>query len=415
MKKDRPKPDYDHWAHQRDVELTHGTKVKTVTDVLRRDILSGSYPPGSELPGQNRLAELYGLSVNSIREAIGVLVHEQLLVRERGKGTYIADSLPTPDVVLHVAMDHIFQRSVYHPEALLRMLHGIMDRSHELGLMAVLSQMPENKHELLTAGAGDVAPKKIGVLLRSGGSGKDVYELRSAGIPCIDIGQTDRGPVPVVTFDRRLTAEMACEHMIGLGYRRIAHLGSTYQSHEELLRSQGFLETVMKHGLDLPAGYVVKSEKTFPEVARAVEALINLNPVPEAICCSTDRMAAMALQTLREKEIQVPNDVALMSFTHCSHADQESVPLSGVYLPFYEMGGRAVEELKDILQGADEPEDIVFVPPRLMIRQSCGAGSVTIPHTFDRESRIGHQRTTIASPRDTPGPDGDQAVNRKGD
>lgn len=44
--------------------------VAMVTESLRRQILDQVYPPGAELPAQSKLATLYNVSVNVIREAL---------------------------------------------------------------------------------------------------------------------------------------------------------------------------------------------------------------------------------------------------------------------------------------------------------------------------------------------------------
>lgn len=46
--------------------------------------------PGDPLPSERRLCELYGVSRITVREAIGQLVSEGLLVRVHGKGTFVA-------------------------------------------------------------------------------------------------------------------------------------------------------------------------------------------------------------------------------------------------------------------------------------------------------------------------------------
>jgi len=47
---------------------------------IRRDIDSGRYPPGTRLPGQRDLAQIYGVSRNVVRLALDVLADEQRIV-----------------------------------------------------------------------------------------------------------------------------------------------------------------------------------------------------------------------------------------------------------------------------------------------------------------------------------------------
>ncbi|MCL6547452.1 MAG: GntR family transcriptional regulator [Alicyclobacillus sp.] len=63
-------------------------------DLLRR-IEEGEYPVGSQIPSEVALAERYGVSRPTIRQAIAELVQEGILVRGRGKGTFVAQPVIT--------------------------------------------------------------------------------------------------------------------------------------------------------------------------------------------------------------------------------------------------------------------------------------------------------------------------------
>ncbi|WP_376796029.1 GntR family transcriptional regulator [Thermogemmatispora sp.] len=58
---------------------------------MRERILSGAWKPGQQLPGEMELCQLYGVSRTTVRQALGVLVDEGLIVRERGRGSFVRD------------------------------------------------------------------------------------------------------------------------------------------------------------------------------------------------------------------------------------------------------------------------------------------------------------------------------------
>jgi GntR family transcriptional regulator, N-acetylglucosamine utilization regulator len=53
--------------------------------------LAARLPPGAPLPGERQLCVEHGVSRITVREAIGQLVSEGVLVRVRGKGTFVAE------------------------------------------------------------------------------------------------------------------------------------------------------------------------------------------------------------------------------------------------------------------------------------------------------------------------------------
>lgn len=56
---------------------------------LRRDILSGTYPPGTQLPSETELGRRYSVSRITVRRAVQELSQEGILVRIQGKGTFV--------------------------------------------------------------------------------------------------------------------------------------------------------------------------------------------------------------------------------------------------------------------------------------------------------------------------------------
>lgn len=73
--------------------LQHNTSIplhQQLSEVLHRDIQTGKYASGQKIPTEMELSQFYGVSRVTIRSALDSLVKEGLLVRKRGKGTFVA-------------------------------------------------------------------------------------------------------------------------------------------------------------------------------------------------------------------------------------------------------------------------------------------------------------------------------------
>jgi len=78
-------------------------------ELIRRDIAEqiagGIYVPPTRIPSESRLAEQYGVTRMTVRQAVTELVREGLLIRRQGLGTYVAEAA---------------SRSCAHPASLIR-------------------------------------------------------------------------------------------------------------------------------------------------------------------------------------------------------------------------------------------------------------------------------------------------------
>ena len=63
---------------------------KQVKNKIIQNLTSDEWKPGSAIPSETRLAEIYGVGVSTIRMAIGELVAARILIRRQGKGTFVS-------------------------------------------------------------------------------------------------------------------------------------------------------------------------------------------------------------------------------------------------------------------------------------------------------------------------------------
>lgn len=59
-------------------------------DLLQREIVEGAYRPGAAFPTEREISERFHVSRTTIREALSELVRLGHLVRQQGKGTFVA-------------------------------------------------------------------------------------------------------------------------------------------------------------------------------------------------------------------------------------------------------------------------------------------------------------------------------------
>ena len=85
--------------------VSRGTLQREVYDSLRRAIVSGDLPPGSNLPSTRSLSKRWGVSRNTVLTAYEELAMEGLVLGRVGSGTRVrgrprVPGLPDPRVLL---------------------------------------------------------------------------------------------------------------------------------------------------------------------------------------------------------------------------------------------------------------------------------------------------------------------------
>jgi GntR family transcriptional regulator len=77
---------------ENDLPVRQPSLSEQVYDIIVKGISNGTYPPGSLLPSENQLAERFNVSRPTIRSAFARLRERGYVRRERGVGTYVAES-----------------------------------------------------------------------------------------------------------------------------------------------------------------------------------------------------------------------------------------------------------------------------------------------------------------------------------
>jgi GntR family transcriptional regulator len=73
-------------------------------DALQGHIESGAWEPGDQLPGDQELCEVYGVSRTVVRQALQELSFQGSIIRHRGRGTFVAEPKISSTSLVHSIM-----------------------------------------------------------------------------------------------------------------------------------------------------------------------------------------------------------------------------------------------------------------------------------------------------------------------
>lgn len=135
--------------------MSESRLYQSIVAELLKLIESGEFPPGSRLPGERDLAERFGVSRVTVREAEIALEARGWITIKTGSGVYVKSRLDAPGALPDVtAFDVTAARSVIEAEAAALAASRISDE--EIGeLEALIAVMAEPSATDQTAGEAD--------------------------------------------------------------------------------------------------------------------------------------------------------------------------------------------------------------------------------------------------------------------
>lgn len=200
--------------------------------------------------------------------------------------------------------------------------------------------------------------------------------------------------VPVILLDRRVgrrgsfwlvgaddlhAGELATQHLIDTGRKRIAFIGAASFS-PTCDRREGYLTVLRRAKLKTSPKWVLRlpqNEESNPVLGgRSMKQLLEMKPRPDAVFCYNDPTAWGAALAILEAGLKIPQDVAVIGCGNTSHDDYFRVPLTSVDLNAADLGREAanlaLRVIEDRAQKIEHAPAAILLRPKLVVRESTG-------------------------------------------
>jgi LacI family transcriptional regulator len=182
--------------------------------------------------------------------------------------------------------------------------------------------------------------------------------LQKEGLPFVLVDRTIAGlNVPSVVTDSIGGMQLAVDHLVQCGHRRIAYLGGPTHISTFRERLEGYRGAMGRHGLR-PGPY--GESLSDPEAARVAAARLFEQRATTAVIAANMWLTSGALRV-------APDHVAIVGFDDFFLADLLKRPVTSVAQPVEEMGMHAVRLLLEEMAKPGGARRIVL-SPRLVVR-----------------------------------------------
>ena len=199
-------------------------------------------------------------------------------------------------------------------------------------------------------------------------------DIHRIGIPLVFFARTclpDLFSSVVANGDE--AAQLATEHLIDTGSKRIAFIGGPNHLDMVRRRKHGYLEALRERKIDIDRTLVVCDKIDFEVARESAMKLLTRDDRPDAILAFNDIITYAAFDAIKALGLSIPKDVAIIGFTDTDTAVFVTPKLSAIEDRPYETGCRACELLLRNIKG-DKRIYKEVVPMILKIRESSMKG-----------------------------------------
>lgn len=355
-------------------------KYQQIKNDIVEKIYQNIYKPASKLPSENQMAKLYKTSVPTVRKALGELVHQDMIYRVKGSGTYVCDrhgadlaagaaSGPSLDICFLVFSD-------FNDSSVMKMIRGAQSCLFADGANLSILYKQENmvtEADLIETCHNNGVDGIIYFAEEPYVSQESFRLIKKYGIPAVMI---DRGPdnypyTLVAAYNLDGGYQMA-KYLLELGHRKIAFVSERMSLAAEKDRFRGYSLALKERGIYAEEELLIQWEKSGEQQDKLIE-LVKSKKIT-AIQSVNDKIAAEIIQRVQKEGLRVPQDVSVGGFDEWDEVKYMIPRVTTIFQPFEEMGRVAAEKLLEMLNGK-KMHSQTYLPVTLVVKDSCSPPS----------------------------------------
>ncbi len=194
-------------------------------------------------------------------------------------------------------------------------------------------------------------------------------------LPVVLVSRTDAGRrLPSVVTDDEAGIQLAVEHLVSLGHRRIGHVAGPPDVSTGSLRRASFVASAARAGLSA-RDTMIETAQAYTRAAgrSAALRLLERKARPTAIVAANDLLAFGIYDALAALGLNCPRDVSVVGHNDMPYVDMLSPPLTSIRIAQRNMGEQAGKLLLDRIANPSNRRTHVVLKPALILRGSTAA------------------------------------------
>jgi LacI family transcriptional regulator len=196
--------------------------------------------------------------------------------------------------------------------------------------------------------------------------------LRANQIPTVLVDRLAAKDFDQVGVENKHSSQALVTHLIEHGHRRIGLVAGRLGFSTTQERIEGYRAALSAGALPFDPQLLVNGESSSEPARLATQQLLTLASPPTAIMAANNMMTIGAMHALRDANLAVPGQMALVGFDDFDWADFFVPRLTVIAQPVEALGARAVKLLLKRIESPEGKRQTVRLAPTLCVRNSCG-------------------------------------------
>jgi LacI family transcriptional regulator len=191
------------------------------------------------------------------------------------------------------------------------------------------------------------------------------------GTPVVAVDpHTGPSGVPTIDSDNLRGAQLATEHLLSLGHRRIGLLSGRPDLQSAQLRETGYRRALTAAGVPVDER-LIRVGSYVTDIAReSARELLTVSSPPTAVFAANDLSAIATVEVARSLGMRVPEDLSVVGFDNIPESALCTPPLTTVDQPIREMGHHAIVLLIELMAGRTPTSTHLTLDTSLVVRKS---------------------------------------------
>ena len=336
-------------------------KYLRLSNILKEQVRISLANGEDKLPTEKSLCEKYGVSRQTVREALAILEKENLILKKQGSGIYInypANSGRDKRIALLLAADN-----EYIFPSIIKSLRIQFEKSGYV--MDVL--LHDGDYSIERSLLMEVAQKKYsGIIvqpIRSSlpGPNAELYEtLRDSGCKVLFLWglHPNMSSFPCVRADDVFGGYIAAKHLINNGHLNISLLMNR-DDITGLNRYSGLLMAISDSGIPIKNNTAywyfdedINALHSFHDLT-FLETFIHSLSGSTAVVCHNDEVAYWLIKELEKSGLKVPEDISVVSFDNSYLSDFASSHITSLSHNKGEFEKQVCEYMLNLINGKE--------------------------------------------------------------